>query len=123
MPPLRLGNVPELVQEADALKRKERLEAREAKLKKEEEIRQKAEKAKEQAYQEAKERAEAHARELGLAPVEESSGPQAMREGLQAQLQMLTALCSRPAASAGAPVPTSGPGSVSGESIAAGCQL
>lgn len=123
VPPLRLGNVPELVQEADALKRKERLEAREAKLKKEEEIRQKAEKAKEQAYQEAKERAEAHARELGLAPVEESSGPQAMREGLQAQLQMLTALCSRPAASAGAPVPTSGPGSVSGESIAAGCQL
>lgn len=99
VPRLRLDNVPELVQQADAQKEKERSEARQAKLRKEEEARHKVEKAREQAYQEAKERSEGYAREMGFAPPV-GDGPQATVEGLQAQLQMLTALCNRPGCSA-----------------------
>merc|ERR1719367_987298 len=79
VPPLRLDNLSSLLEEANAQQKKER----------------------EQAFQEAKERAEAHARQMGIAPVDPRSGTDP-RAGLQAQLQMLTALCSRPAGSAAA---------------------
>lgn len=104
VPRLRLGNVPELVQQADAQKEKERSEARQVKLRKEEEARHKVEKAREQAYQEAKERSEGYAREMGFAPLV-GDGPQATVEGLQAQLQMLTALCNRSGCSATSSAP------------------
>lgn len=101
VPPLKLDNLSVLLEEANLVRKREKAEAAQAKLKKEEEARQKAEKAKEQAYREAKERSEAHVREMGIAPVLDSdAGAQAMRESVQAQLQMLTALCNRPSSRA-----------------------
>lgn len=100
VPPLKLDNLSKLLEAADQKEEIQWQEAQELKRKREEEKRQREEEAREKAYQEAKERAEAHAREMGIAPISpaDGEGPEALRDGLQAQLQMLTSLCARPAA-------------------------